>query len=147
MVVIWFKVRVPVLSEQMWVAPPMVSAEASFLTRLFIFLILAEEKLREMVTARGSPSGIATTTIVIAIIMVPSKSVQSLFSLVNPNERGTHPSTSTQLNMFPHPHGTHPASSIMILIMEATTVSLAQAIPTPPILSAIVSSLRWRRVG
>jgi len=57
----------------------MVSADASFLTKLFIFLILAEEKLSEMVTASGSPSGIATTTMVIAMMMVSSKSNQSLF--------------------------------------------------------------------
>ena len=69
MTVILFKVRVPVLSEQMWVAPPMVSEEANFLTRLLSFFMAALEKLSEMVTARGRPSGIATTITVIEIMM------------------------------------------------------------------------------
>lgn len=69
MTVILFKVRVPVLSEQMWVAPPMVSEEANFLTRLLSFFMAALEKLNEMVTARGRPSGMATTITVIEIMI------------------------------------------------------------------------------
>ena len=69
MTVILFKVRVPVLSEQMCVAPPMVSEEANFLTRLFSFFIAALEKLSDMVTARGRPSGIATTITVIEMMI------------------------------------------------------------------------------
>jgi hypothetical protein len=72
--VISFLVKVPVLSEQMCVAPPIVSADAIFLTRLLSFCILALEKLKEMVTARGNPSGMATTTTVIEI-MTASKSM------------------------------------------------------------------------
>jgi len=59
----------------MWVTDPIVSAEASLRTRLFSFYILALEKLNEMVTASGSPSGIATTITVIAMITVLSSSV------------------------------------------------------------------------
>ena len=53
---------------QIWSAPPIVSDASSFLTRLFSYFIFITEYAREMVTARGSPSGIATTTIVIAIM-------------------------------------------------------------------------------
>jgi hypothetical protein len=72
--VISFLVKVPVLSEQMWVAPPIVSADAILRTRLLSFYIFALEKLNEIVTARGSPSGMATTTTVIEI-MTASKSI------------------------------------------------------------------------
>lgn len=75
MVVMIFWVKVPVLSEQIWVHPPIVSAEARFLTKLFSFCILALEKLNEIVTAKGRPSGIATTTTVIAMMIVLSNSV------------------------------------------------------------------------
>ena len=47
----------------------MVSEDASFLTRLFSFFIAALEKLSEIVTARGRPSGIATTTTVIEMMI------------------------------------------------------------------------------
>lgn len=68
--VILLRVKVPVLSEQIWVAPPMVSEEANLRTRLFNFLIWAEEKDREIVTASGRPSGIATTITVIEMMIV-----------------------------------------------------------------------------
>jgi hypothetical protein len=74
MTVISFLVKVPVLSEQICVAPPIVSADASLRTRFSSFYILALAKLREMVTARGNPSGMATTTTVIEI-MTASKSI------------------------------------------------------------------------
>lgn len=67
--VILFSVSVPVLSEQIWVARPIVSADASFRTKLFNFYICALEKLNEIVTASGKPSGIATTIMVIEIII------------------------------------------------------------------------------
>lgn len=68
MTVISFLVKVPVLSEQICVAPPIVSADASFLTRFYNFSIFALAKLSEIVTASGKPSGIATTTTVIEIM-------------------------------------------------------------------------------
>ena len=40
---------------------------------------MALEKLKEIVTAKGSPSGIATTIIVIDIIIASNNSNQSLF--------------------------------------------------------------------
>ena len=75
--VILFSVRVPVLSEQMWVAPPIVSADERVLTKLFSFYIFLEAKLKEIVTAKGSPSGMATTITVTAIIKVFKSSFQS----------------------------------------------------------------------
>ncbi len=48
----------------------MVSADERVLTKLFNFLILADEKDRAIVTASGSPSGMATTITVTAIMKV-----------------------------------------------------------------------------
>lgn len=72
------RVRVPVLSVQIYVALPIVSQDSNFLTRLFSCTILALEKLKDMVTAKGKPSGIATTIIVIDIIIASNISNQSL---------------------------------------------------------------------
>jgi hypothetical protein len=58
-------VKVPVLSEQMLLAPPMVSQAYIFLTRLLSLSICFTETAKESVTERGSPSGIATTITVI----------------------------------------------------------------------------------
>ena len=58
--------HLPVLSEQMLVALPIVSQAANTLIKhwsLYIFLV---EKARAMVTDSGKPSGIATTTITTA---------------------------------------------------------------------------------
>ena len=65
--VIKFLVRVPVLSEQIIFAPPIVSHASSFRTKFLSFIILLTDTARLNVTASGSPSGIATTKIVIAI--------------------------------------------------------------------------------
>jgi hypothetical protein len=60
------------------VALPIVSQDSNFLTRLFSYTIFALEKLKDMVTAKGKPSGIATTIIVIDIIIASNISNQSL---------------------------------------------------------------------
>lgn len=52
----------------MVVAPPIISQEASYFTRLFSSFILFTLKANEIVTASGSPSGTATTIIVTAIM-------------------------------------------------------------------------------
>ena len=67
--VILFSVKVPVLSLQILSAPPIVSQASRCLTRLFSFLIFPTEKARHRVTARGRPSGTATTITVIPIII------------------------------------------------------------------------------
>ena len=64
--VIIFIVRVPVLSEQMLFAPPIVSQASIFLTKFSSTSIFLTEKAKERVTAKGKPSGMATTITVIA---------------------------------------------------------------------------------
>ena len=54
-------VKVPVLSEQMVVALPMVSQASKCRTRLLSAIIFFTEYAKERVTARGRPSGTATT--------------------------------------------------------------------------------------
>jgi hypothetical protein len=63
-------VRVPVLSVQISLAPPIVSEDCNFLTRLFSFFIFMTEKANERVTARGSPSGTAMTITVIPVMKI-----------------------------------------------------------------------------
>ena len=58
-------------------APPIVSHAYSFLTRLLSFNIFFTEYANDKVTDNGRPSGIATTTTVIPIIMKCSISAQS----------------------------------------------------------------------
>jgi len=72
--VILFCVRVPVLSEHIIEAPPIVSHAAIFRTRLLSFNILLVEYASDKVTDNGKPSGIATTTTVIPIIKKLSNS-------------------------------------------------------------------------
>ncbi len=54
-------VNVPVLSEHIIDAPPIVSQAYNFLTKFWSFNIFLTEKASEIVTASGNPSGIATT--------------------------------------------------------------------------------------
>lgn len=54
----------PTLSEQMAVAPPIVSQAANTRTKLLSFIIFFMLYARDMVTAKGRPSGTATTTMV-----------------------------------------------------------------------------------
>jgi hypothetical protein len=65
---------VPVLSVQMKLAPPIISQEANYLTKLFSSFILPTLNANEMLTANGNPSGIATTIIVIEIMKALSTS-------------------------------------------------------------------------
>lgn len=61
-------VNVPVLSEHIIEAPPMVSQAYNFLTKFWSASIFLTEKASDIVTASGKPSGIATTTTVTPII-------------------------------------------------------------------------------
>jgi hypothetical protein len=54
-------VRVPVLSEQILLAPPIVSQASIFLTKFWSLSIFFTEKAKYSVTAKGKPSGMATT--------------------------------------------------------------------------------------
>lgn len=65
-VVVIRRTKVPVLSEQMVVALPMVSQARSMRTRLFSLSKRVVANARASVTARGSPSGTATTMMVMA---------------------------------------------------------------------------------
>lgn len=76
--VIWFLVRVPVLSEQMLLAPPIVSQDDSFLTKLLSTSIFYTEYASEIITARGSPSGTATTTIATPTMINSNQSLKIL---------------------------------------------------------------------
>ena len=58
----------PVLSEQIQSAPPIVSQASYFLTRFESCNILFTEKANDKVTDNGKPSGIATTTTVIQMM-------------------------------------------------------------------------------
>ncbi len=59
-------VSVPVLSEQMTVHAPNVSALGSFLIRAFFLAILWTPIANDIVTTAGRPSGIAATAMAIA---------------------------------------------------------------------------------
>ena len=58
-----FNVKVPVLSVQIILAPPIVSHACIFLTKLLLSINFLIEKAKLRVTANGNPSGIATTII------------------------------------------------------------------------------------
>jgi len=64
--VIWFFVRVPVLSVQIVVADPIVSQAIRRRTRQFARVILRIARESERATLIGSPSGTAATTITTA---------------------------------------------------------------------------------
>ena len=65
-------VRVPVLSEAITVQLPRDSAAFSFLTITFFFAILFEAIVSAIVSARGSPSGIADTASAITLKKISS---------------------------------------------------------------------------
>uniref|UniRef100_A0A0A8XUW1 Uncharacterized protein n=1 Tax=Arundo donax TaxID=35708 RepID=A0A0A8XUW1_ARUDO len=82
--VILFMVRVPVLSLQIVVADPIVSQDESLLTRALSRIIFRIEYARVNVTAKGSPSGTTTTTIVTAIVKILIAPINPCFTPVVP---------------------------------------------------------------
>ena len=72
-----FLVRVPVLSEQMLLAPPIVSQAERNLTKFFSSFILPTEYAREIVTAKGRPYGTAITTILTAMMKYSTNSLRN----------------------------------------------------------------------
>ena len=68
--VILFCVNVPVLSEQITVALPKVSTAGNFLTIAFFFTILCTPIARTMVDTATSPSGMAATAKLTAVINI-----------------------------------------------------------------------------
>lgn len=123
---ILFSVSVPVLSEQILLAPPITSQAAKCLTKLLSYLIFSTLNAKQSVTARGSPSGIATTITVIPIIMYSIKSIKYLES-----------------HAFPSIH----ISPMKNPAYRTTTVKTAAKSPIRPICSATLSSFFYRGVG
>ncbi len=68
--VIWFWVRVPVLSEQITDALPSVSTAGNFLIMAFFRTMRCTPMASTMVTMAGNPSGIAETANATAIINI-----------------------------------------------------------------------------
>ena len=56
------------MSEQIAFAPPMISQDFSYLTKFLSYNIFLTEYAKDKVTAKGRPSGIATTIMVIPTI-------------------------------------------------------------------------------
>ena len=67
------KVRVPVLSVQTLFTLPIASDLSKCLTKLCSFFILSTENAKAIVTAIGSPSGMATTMTVTPIMKALTK--------------------------------------------------------------------------
>lgn len=147
MTVILFWVSVPVLSEQMCVAEPIVSEEFRFRTKLLSSFILELEKLSEMVTASGRPSGIAHTITEIEMMMPSSMFIQNLLPSSKPNDSSMQPCSAWQLIIFPQPQGIHLTISRMDRMTIEQNVSTAAKIPTCPILPAITSNLSCKSVS
>ena len=72
--VIWFSVRVPVLSVQMTVVPPRVSTAGSRRMTARRLAIRETPMARVIVTAAGKPSGIAPTARAMAAVNVSTAS-------------------------------------------------------------------------
>ena len=69
---------VPVLSEHILFAPPMVSQASILRTKLLSYSILCTDTANDNVTESGNPYGIATTTTVIANTKKPTNSLTSV---------------------------------------------------------------------
>lgn len=123
--VIWFFVSVPVLSEQMLLAPPIVSHAYIFLTKFWSNNIFLTEKANERVTARGRPSGIATTMTVIPMMKKFRSSGKS----------------------FEVSHSLEMPFSIANLTSKIIKIITAEYSPNFPISSAIFYSFIWRGVA
>ena len=63
-------VNVPVLSQQIVLTDPKVSAAKSFLTKAFFFSILCIPKLRMTVKVTTKPSGIAATATATLVVNI-----------------------------------------------------------------------------
>ena len=72
--VISFRVRVPVLSEQIMVVLPRVSTEASLRTMAFLRVICVTPRARVIVKTAGSPSGMAETARLTEVMNISSRS-------------------------------------------------------------------------
>ena len=125
---ILFKVKVPVLSEQMLFAPPIVSQAYILRTKFWSSNIFWTDKAKDIVTDNGNPSGIATT-----ITVIPNMKKLRIFTISGP--------------VF---HLSYAASAVPFTIAnrisKTTTIKIAEKIPNLPIFSAILSNFYWRGV-
>lgn len=104
-------------------APPIVSHEANFLTRFFYLSICLTEYASDKVTAKGNPSGMATT-------MIETARIRYL--------------RTSWTNFMLHPSGIR--SLMMSLIVKATNTMMAAPTPSFPILWTRRSSLSYSGV-
>mmetsp|Transcript_1868 Transcript_1868/g.3026 ORF Transcript_1868/g.3026 Transcript_1868/m.3026 type:complete len:248 (+) Transcript_1868:694-1437(+) len=95
-------VNVPVLSEQMVVAFPMVSHADKWRTKFLSISIFFIEYANEIVTANGNPSGTATTTMVTATIKKSSSCTGSVWSkIAHIMVNTTNKTTATAMPRYP----------------------------------------------
>mmetsp|Transcript_4290 Transcript_4290/g.13725 ORF Transcript_4290/g.13725 Transcript_4290/m.13725 type:complete len:405 (-) Transcript_4290:1425-2639(-) len=121
-----FVVRVPVLSEQMAVALPITSHLSRWRTKLLSFIMRCSEYMREMVTARGRPSGMATTAMVMPVMTASRRKEYHFWS--------------SSSSLLPVPSLTPQR------IMRTVMVSKATASPALPMKVAMASSFCCRSV-
>ena len=77
-----FYVNVPVLSLHILLAPPIISHDDRFLTKFYSSFIFPTEYANAIVTAKGNPSGTATT-IIVTEIMNDSTNTYKVLRLLN----------------------------------------------------------------
>lgn len=125
---IMFLVRVPVLSEQMLSAPPIVSQACKYLTKLFSYLIFPTLYARAIVTANGRPSGTATTMMLTAMMNASTNSwrVSNLKRVLT-----NYPEANAPYKIWPN---------------MQIKVAPAETIPTWPICSAKTVNFCWSGV-
>ncbi len=80
--VIWFWVKVPVLSEQITEALPRVSTAGNLLIIAFFFTIRCTPMARTIVTIAGRPSGIAETASATAIMKISMTFMPSIKPII-----------------------------------------------------------------
>ena len=85
--VILFCVSVPVLSEQIVFAPPIVSHAERWRTRLLSFIIFFTEYASAIVTESGRPSGMASTRMATPVMNACTMNAQSSSSQAVPREK------------------------------------------------------------
>mmetsp|Transcript_100503 Transcript_100503/g.162036 ORF Transcript_100503/g.162036 Transcript_100503/m.162036 type:complete len:459 (+) Transcript_100503:2789-4165(+) len=134
-------VRVPVLSEQIVVAEPMVSHELMCRTRQLSFCIFPTERERVMATASGSPSGTATTKTVTPTTMNRSHSRWCILWL-NSSLQQALLTNARAKRMSKMPTVAHPATAPAFVISSVMSSSLDCSTVFSSSSSAIFCSIR-----
>jgi hypothetical protein len=118
-------VKVPVLSEHIESAPPIVSHAYILLTKFLSFIIFYTEYANEIVTDKGKPSGIATVNTTIESIIKFKISIQCLLL--------------SHFYSIP--------LSIANLIINTINIIIAEYNPNLPISSAIIVNFSYNGVA